>query len=98
MLASACSSVATLMGMETRSLSHSRSSEPLSSVKSENKKVMRSRCGADRMGLLVMDEAFDCWDQGKNTYDYARFFNQWSKTDIGALVVCGIAGQHIQNC
>ncbi len=41
---------------------------------------------ADRMGLLVMDEAFDCWDQGKNQYDYARFFNQWSKTDIGDMV------------
>ena len=42
---------------------------------------------ADRMGLLVMDEAFDCWDQGKNTYDYGRFFNQWSKTDIGDMVM-----------
>jgi beta-galactosidase len=41
---------------------------------------------ADRLGFLVMDEAFDCWDQGKNTYDYARFFNQWSKTDIGDMV------------
>ena len=33
---------------------------------------------ADRLGFLVMDEAFDCWDQAKNTYDYGRFFNQWS--------------------
>ena len=41
---------------------------------------------ADRMGFLVMDEAFDCWDQAKNTYDYARFFSQWSKTDIGDMV------------
>jgi beta-galactosidase len=41
---------------------------------------------ADRLGFLVMDEAFDCWDQGKNTYDYARFFNQWSGTDIGDMV------------
>ncbi len=41
---------------------------------------------ADRLGFLVMDEAFDCWDQGKNTYDYARFFNQWSQTDIGDMV------------
>jgi beta-galactosidase len=38
------------------------------------------------MGFLVMDEAFDCWDQAKNTYDYARFFNQWSTTDIGDMV------------
>ena len=42
---------------------------------------------ADRLGLLVMDEAFDCWDQGKNTYDYGRFFNQWGTTDIGAMVM-----------
>ncbi len=42
---------------------------------------------ADRLGFLVMDEAFDCWDQGKNTYDYGRFFNQWGTTDIGAMVM-----------
>ena len=42
---------------------------------------------ADRMGFLVMDEAFDCWDQGKNTYDYGRFFNQWSTIDIGDMVM-----------
>jgi beta-galactosidase len=41
---------------------------------------------ADRLGFLVMDEAFDCWDQAKNKYDYARFFNQWSKIDIGDMV------------
>jgi beta-galactosidase len=41
---------------------------------------------ADRMGLLVMDEAFDCWDQAKNQYDYARFFSQWSAIDIGDMV------------
>ncbi len=41
---------------------------------------------ADRLGFLVMDEAFDCWDQGKNPFDYARFFNQWSAIDIGDMV------------
>ena len=41
---------------------------------------------ADRLGFLVMDEAFDCWDQAKNTYDYARFFSQWATTDIGDMV------------
>jgi beta-galactosidase len=41
---------------------------------------------ADELGLLVMDEAFDCWDQAKNQFDYARFFNQWSATDIGDMV------------
>ena len=42
---------------------------------------------ADRLGFLVMDEAFDCWDQAKNTYDYARFFSKWSATDIGDMVM-----------
>ncbi len=41
---------------------------------------------ADQIGLLVMDEAFDCWDEAKNPYDYARFFSQWSTTDIGDMV------------
>jgi len=41
---------------------------------------------ADRLGFLVMDEAFDCWDQAKNQYDYARFFKQWSAIDIGDMV------------
>jgi beta-galactosidase len=41
---------------------------------------------ADSLGLLVMDEAFDTWDQAKVKYDYARFFSQWSTTDISAHV------------
>jgi beta-galactosidase len=41
---------------------------------------------ADRLGFLVMDEAFDCWDQSKNKYDYARFFGDWSAIDIGDMV------------
>ena len=41
---------------------------------------------ADQLGFLVMDEAFDCWDQAKNQFDYARFFNQWSTIDIGDMV------------
>jgi beta-galactosidase len=41
---------------------------------------------ADTMGFLVMDEAFDTWDQAKVRFDYARFFSQWSTTDISAMV------------
>ncbi len=37
---------------------------------------------ADRLGFLVMDEAFDCWYNGKHTYDYGRFFKTWANTDI----------------
>jgi len=41
---------------------------------------------ADRLGLMVMDEAFDCWYAGKHTYDYGRFFNQWYDTDVQGFV------------
>ena len=41
---------------------------------------------ADRLGLLVMDEAFDCWYYGKHTYDYGRFFNTWASVDLPDLV------------
>ncbi len=41
---------------------------------------------ADEMGFLVMDEAFDTWDQAKVRFDYARFFGQWSTVDISAMV------------
>ena len=36
----------------------------------------------DRMGFLVMDELFDCWEIAKNPHDYHLFFDEWSKTDI----------------
>ena len=35
----------------------------------------------DRMGLLVMDEFFDCWTVAKNPYDYHLFFDEWSQRD-----------------
>jgi beta-galactosidase len=41
----------------------------------------------DRLGLLVMDEAFDCWRAGKNKYDYARYFDQWWKRDLDAMIL-----------
>ncbi|HMY41309.1 MAG TPA: glycoside hydrolase family 2 TIM barrel-domain containing protein, partial [Marinagarivorans sp.] len=37
---------------------------------------------ADRMGFIVMDEAFDMWYGAKTANDYARFFNDWSERDI----------------
>lgn len=35
----------------------------------------------DRLGLLVMDEFFDCWTVGKTKYDYHLYFNDWSEID-----------------
>lgn len=36
----------------------------------------------DRLGLVVMDEVFDCWETGKNTYDYGIFFDTWAQQDV----------------
>ncbi len=41
----------------------------------------------DRLGMLVIDEAFDCWKYGKNPYDYHLFFNDWWKKDIESMVL-----------
>lgn len=40
----------------------------------------------DRLGLLVMDEAFDTWLWGKNASDYGRFFAAWWPRDIASMV------------
>jgi beta-galactosidase len=40
----------------------------------------------DRLGLLVMDESFDCWKVGKNANDYAMYFDMWWKRDLEAMV------------
>ncbi|WP_461637032.1 sugar-binding domain-containing protein [Labilibaculum euxinus] len=41
----------------------------------------------DRLGLLVMDESFDCWKVGKNSNDYSKYFNQWWKSDLSSMVL-----------
>ncbi|MFI0431477.1 sugar-binding domain-containing protein [Mariniflexile sp. HMF6888] len=41
----------------------------------------------DRLGLLVMDESFDCWKVGKNNNDYSKYFNQWWQRDLDAMVL-----------
>ena len=35
----------------------------------------------DRMGMLVMDESFDCWQKGKRPNDYHRLFDDWHEKD-----------------
>jgi len=41
----------------------------------------------DKMGFIVMDEAFDCWEQGKKTFDYHLFFKEWHKKDLEAQIL-----------
>ncbi|MEJ0001448.1 MAG: beta-galactosidase GalB [Verrucomicrobiota bacterium] len=40
----------------------------------------------DKMGFVVMDEAFDCWGSGKNPNDYHTVFWDWHVKDLRAMV------------
>ena len=40
----------------------------------------------DRMGILVMDEAFDMWKVPKKPNGYSRLFDEWHDRDLRALV------------
>jgi beta-galactosidase len=35
----------------------------------------------DEMGILVMDESFDCWERSKTRNDYHRIFDDWHEMD-----------------
>lgn len=41
----------------------------------------------DRMGIIVMDEAFDCWRIGKVPYDYHLYFEDWWRRDLDSMVL-----------
>lgn len=41
----------------------------------------------DRLGMLVMDEAFDMWRNGKNANDYHLWFEDWWARDISYMVL-----------
>lgn len=36
----------------------------------------------DRMGILVVNELFDCWKLGKTPNDYSRDFDAWHERDV----------------
>jgi beta-galactosidase len=40
----------------------------------------------DRLGMLVIDEAFDTWTLGKSDFDYSLSFPTWWERDIEAMV------------
>ena len=40
----------------------------------------------DRLGILVIDEAFDMWKDGKNPEDYHLYFDQWWQNDIKSMI------------
>ncbi|HUI29265.1 MAG TPA: beta-galactosidase GalB [Candidatus Acidoferrales bacterium] len=41
----------------------------------------------DKMGFIVMDEAFDMWMKGKTKYDYHLDFAEWHRRDIEDMVL-----------
>jgi beta-galactosidase len=40
----------------------------------------------DRLGMVVMDEAFDCWSRQKTRNDYHLLFADWHEKDLRMLV------------
>ena len=40
----------------------------------------------DRMGIVMMVEAFDCWKGGKTANDYSRLFDEWHAKDLQTMV------------
>jgi beta-galactosidase len=41
----------------------------------------------DRLGLMVIDEAFDGWKESKTPFDYSIYFNDWWQRDLEAMVL-----------
>ncbi len=42
----------------------------------------------DRFGMLVIDEAFDCWEAGnKNPEDYHLYFTEWWQRDLESMIL-----------
>lgn len=40
----------------------------------------------DEMGIVIMDEAFDMWNEPKTDYDYSLWFRDWWARDISYMV------------
>lgn len=41
---------------------------------------------ADRMGFVVMDEAFDMWAKAKTTFDYSLNWAEWHQRDLSDFI------------
>ncbi|HEU4902535.1 MAG TPA: glycoside hydrolase family 2 TIM barrel-domain containing protein, partial [Flavisolibacter sp.] len=41
----------------------------------------------DRLGMLVMDETFDMWNEPKNPADYHLYFRDWWQRDVESMVL-----------
>jgi len=41
----------------------------------------------DKMGFVVMDEAFDMWAKAKTKYDYSLNWNEWHEKDLRDFII-----------
>jgi len=41
----------------------------------------------DKMGIIVMDEAFDMWERKKSTFDYSQDFKKWHMRDLSDQIL-----------
>ncbi len=41
----------------------------------------------DREGIILLDEAFDCWRMGKPSLDYHLYFEDWWERDVTCMVL-----------
>jgi beta-galactosidase len=41
----------------------------------------------DRLGMLVIDEAFDVWKEQKNKDDYHLYFDEWWQKDMASMIL-----------
>ncbi|MGB8491610.1 MAG: glycoside hydrolase family 2 TIM barrel-domain containing protein [Bacteroidales bacterium] len=41
----------------------------------------------DRVGILVIDEAFDVWKEQKNKDDYHLYFDEWWQKDLSSMIL-----------
>ncbi len=42
---------------------------------------------ADKMGFIIMDEAFDMWKMPKNDFDYHLYWDEWHERDLTDMVL-----------
>jgi beta-galactosidase len=42
----------------------------------------------DQLGMMVIDEAFDMWQDGKNSSDYHLYFEKWWQRDEESMIKC----------
>lgn len=40
----------------------------------------------DRLGLMVIDETFDMWNNGKKGNDYHLYFSKWWERDVASMI------------